>query len=184
MNPVKLYSGLSRCAWGYFFLYFDINIGTVSILPRFVGFWLFLAGIRELEEEERELKLLKPLCAGLLIWSGLAWGLSFLGRDIDGWVPFLDVVVCVAELYFHFQLLTNLAGIAARHQPEGTEHDRKLLSCRTLQTVLITASMVCGQLEQFGDFWGYASLGLMLMYLISALRMMVTLFSLRSSIAQ
>ena len=29
-NREKLYSGLSKAAWGYFLLNFDINLGTVS----------------------------------------------------------------------------------------------------------------------------------------------------------
>ena len=28
----KLYTGIGRAAWGYFFIYFDFNINTVSIL--------------------------------------------------------------------------------------------------------------------------------------------------------
>ena len=41
----RLYDGISNVAWGYFFLYFDINLGTVSVLPNFVGFLLFLKAI-------------------------------------------------------------------------------------------------------------------------------------------
>lgn len=40
-----LYDGVSNAAWGYFFLYFNINLGAVNILPRFVGWLLFLAAI-------------------------------------------------------------------------------------------------------------------------------------------
>lgn len=185
MNSVKLYTGISRCAWGYFFLYFDINFGPVSVLPRFVGFWLFLSAIDLLSEEERELKLLRPLCIGLLVWHIIVWGLSFIGQDPDGWVPFVDVIVCIAELYFQFQLLTNLASIAMVHQPEGSGHDGRILKCRTMQTVLITAGTVSGQLAPLlGDFWGYLSLGMILIYLIAGIYIMAALFSLRKSIAQ
>ena len=46
----KLFSGISKAAWGYFFLYFNININNVSILPGFVGYLLFLSAIRLLKE--------------------------------------------------------------------------------------------------------------------------------------
>lgn len=183
MNSVKLYSGISRCAWGYFFLYFDINIGAVSILPRFVGYWLFLTALGLLAEEERELKLLRPLCIGLLLWQVLCWGLPILGIEPSGRVAFADVVVCVTELYFQFQLLTNLATIAQRCQPEDGGYDRKILSCRTMQTVLLTAGMVSEKLAfLFGDFWGYLSLGMAVPYLFAGIYILATLFSLRKSV--
>ena len=45
----KLYSGISKAAWGYFFLYFNINFNNVSILPSFVGYLLFLSAINLLK---------------------------------------------------------------------------------------------------------------------------------------
>ena len=47
----KLYSGISKAAWGYFFLYFNINFNNVSILPSFVGYLLFLSVIKLLNNE-------------------------------------------------------------------------------------------------------------------------------------
>ena len=40
-HPEALYRGVSHAAWGYLFLYLDVNLGTVSILPAFVGYLLF-----------------------------------------------------------------------------------------------------------------------------------------------
>ena len=51
MDKNNLYQGISKCAWAYFFLYFDINLGSVSILPDFVAFLLFLSAIGLLKEE-------------------------------------------------------------------------------------------------------------------------------------
>ena len=42
-----LYDGISHAAWGYLFLYLDINLGTVSVLPRFVGWLMFLSAIEK-----------------------------------------------------------------------------------------------------------------------------------------
>ena len=41
----RIRSGLLRAAWGYIFLYFNININQISLLPAFVGYILFLAAI-------------------------------------------------------------------------------------------------------------------------------------------
>ena len=185
MNSVKLYTGISRCAWGYFFLYFDINFGSVSVLPRFVGFWLFLSAIDLLSEEERELKLLRPLGVGLLCWHLISWGLSWVNITPENLIPAADVVICVINLYFHFQLVTNLAAIAARHQGPEASLDRRLLSCRTMQTVVFTALMVLERFAGlFGDLWIYLSFLLIIVYLIAGIRIMSALFALRKELAQ
>ena len=73
------YTGVTRLAWGYFFLYFDFNLGPVSILPDFVGYLLFLSGIGLLQEERRDLALLRPLAILLAIWHTALWGGDWLG---------------------------------------------------------------------------------------------------------
>lgn len=135
----SLYKGLSCAAWGYFFLVFDVNLGTVSILPRFVGWLLFLRAIDELKEERRDLALLRPLGVLLALWTGADWLASWAGRDVDGHFPPLDLVVAVAQLYFLFQFLTDMAALAETRHPEGGALGRKILLCRTVQTVLVTA---------------------------------------------
>ena len=65
----RLYTGASRGAWGYFFLYFNVNFGTINMLPDFVGWMLFLSAIGHLEEERRDLTLLRPLAQMLAVWN-------------------------------------------------------------------------------------------------------------------
>ena len=50
-----LYTGVSRAAWGYFFLYFDIRLGQLNILPEFGAYLLFLSAIHFLEGQRREM---------------------------------------------------------------------------------------------------------------------------------
>lgn len=177
----KLYDGVSRAAWGYFFLYFDININTVSILPSFIGFLLFLSAINHLQEEARELTLLRPLGILLALWHSAQWIASWFGAELDGDSQFLDLIVCLANLYFHFQLLTNLASLAARYQPEGAALDARLLKYRTLQTVMLTGIMLLTYLSAWlAELWGYISLGMMIVYLIAGILLMKALFKLRS----
>lgn len=78
-HPEALYRGVSHAAWGYLFLYLDVNLGTVSILPAFVGYLLFWSAISALEGEVRDLSLLRPLCALLGAWAGAGWLYSWTG---------------------------------------------------------------------------------------------------------
>lgn len=177
----KLYDGISKAAWGYFFIYFDINIATVSILPSFIGYLLFLTAINYLKDEERELSLLHILGIIMAVWHGAKWLASWFIFDIDGIWQFIDIIISLVNLYFHFQLLTNFASIAAKHQPDGYELDAKLLRYRTLQTVMLTAIMIVTHLFIWLDeIWVYSiSVLMLIVYLIAGICLMKVLFDLR-----
>ena len=176
----KLYSGISKAAWGYFFLYFNINFNNVSILPSFVGYLLFLSAINLLKEEERELSLLHTLGVIMALWTGVEWLASFVGLNLEGMWQFIDIIISLVNLYFHFQFLTNLASIAAKYQSEGYELDAKLLRYRTLQTVMLTAIevIICFQ-PWLSEAWTVISICMLIVYLIAGICLMKALFDLR-----
>lgn len=182
MTHQNLYSGISKAAWGYFFLYFNLSINGISLLPSFVGFLLFLSALKLLQEEERELSLLRPLGILLALWHIAHWVFSWFGATPEGFL-FLDLIVSLANLYFHFQLLTNLASIAAKHQQEGASHDRKLLNCRTVQTIMLTCMIVLGYLSDLlEDIWSVVSFCTALTYMIAGLIMIKTLLDFRKAL--
>ena len=180
MDYQKLYSGISKAAWGYFFLYFNINFNNVSILPSFVGYLLFLSAINLLKEEERELSLLHTLGVIMALWTGVEWLASFVGLNLEGMWQFIDIIISLVNLYFHFQFLTNLASIAAKYQSEGYELDAKLLRYRTLQTVMLSAIevIICFQ-PWLSEAWTVISICMLIVYLIAGICLMKALFDLR-----
>ena len=179
-NHQKLYSGISKAAWGYFFLYFNINFNNVSILPSFVGYLLFLSAIKLLKEEERELSLLHTLAVIMALWTGVEWLASFVGLNLEGMWQFIDIIISLVNLYFHFQFLTNLASIAAKYQSEGYELDAKLLRYRTLQTVMLTAIEVIIRFQPWlSEAWTVISICMLIVYLIAGICLMKALFDLR-----
>lgn len=183
MNPDResLYRALSNGAWGYLFLNFDLNIGTVSVTPRFVGWLLFVAAIRDLSPERRDLALLRPLALLLAAWSGADWLLSWVHGSVGGHILFLDLLMAAAAIYFHFQFLTDLAALAQLRQPEGGSLDRRLRRRRTVYILLTTGVSVLMHLsgERYAGFQGYTALGLSAAALITALCIMAGVFELR-----
>ena len=179
-NYQKLYDGISKAAWGYFFIYFNININTVSLIPSFVGYLLFLSAIKHLKDEERELSLLYTLGIILVGWHSVAWLASWFSFNLDGAWQFIDIIISLVNLYFHFQLLTNLASIATKYQPEGYEQDAKLLRYRTLQTIMLTSILIITRLHPWlSEVWTYVSVILLIVYLIAGICLMKALFELR-----
>mgnify|MGYP001116165351 FL=1 len=181
LDRESLYRALSNGAWGYLFLNFDLNVGTVSVTPRFVGWLLFVAAIRDLSPERRDLALLRPLALLLAAWSGADWLLSWVHGSVGGHILFLDLLVAAAAIYFHFQFLTDLAALAQLPQPEGGSLDRRLRRRRTVYILLTTGVSVLTHLsgERYAGFQGYAALGLSAAALITALCIMAGVFELR-----
>ncbi len=175
-----MYDALSRAAWGYFFLYFDFNLGSVSILPAFVGYLLFLSAIKLLTEERRDLELLRPLGTLLMAWKLGDWLASWLGTTLDGRFPVVELIISLASVYFHFQLITDCAALAAKYQRPDQGLDRRLLKWRTRQTVLLTAmALAIYPLEYLPRWQEPVLIALALAGFVTSLCIMFTLFDVR-----
>ena len=180
----KLYSGLSNAAWGYVFLTFDFNLNNVSVLPRFVGFYLLFSAIGKLSGERQNLNLLRPLCILLTGWSGLDWLLSWLGGDVEGHILFLDLLVTAVTLYFHFQFLTDMAALSECCQPEDDNLASRIRGHRTAFTLLITVFGLMADLTPVlpWEWWaGMIGFGALITCIV-ALMIMLDLFHLRKLI--
>lgn len=179
----KIYDGISKAIWGYFFLYFDINLGTISILPSFVGYILFLKAIDLLEEDERELSLLKTLGLILVVWDVVEWLAKCVGYSFNDKWQFITLIIGLINLYFHFQFITNIASIATKHQQDGCIFDEKLLKYRTKQTIMLTFILVIRNLNFLPDeIWIYVPIIISIMYLIVCIYIMVILNQLRKNL--
>lgn len=176
----KIYKGITKTAWGYFFISFNFSIGGFNLLPSFIGYLLFLSAITDLEEEERELSLLRTLAILLCVWNVGSSFTAMIGFSLDGQFQFLDIILDLVHLYFHFQLLTNLASIAARYQDGEDEIDKNLLGYRTTQTVMLTATTMLEMLApRFGEFYTIILLIMVILYVIVSICIMANLFRLR-----
>ena len=132
----KLCRAIKHIAWGYVLLYLDVNLATFNILPDWAGFLLILFALPALADEVPSAVLLRPFAILLAAWEGFEWLAKLIGASlgIDLTVPFLIINVIV--LYFHFQLLTDLAALSEKY---GCPQTRKLLQLRTVNTLIATA---------------------------------------------
>lgn len=179
----KLYKGISRAAWGYLLVYFDFTFNGFNILPDFIGWLFFLSAIAYLNAEQPELRLLRPFTWLLVIWSGIQWFWAAFSLPSLQISPILLLPIYLAELYFHFQFLTNLASIAAAHQPEDAPHQKRLLLCRTVQTLVLTANTLL--IRCFSQSIPDVLIAIFLfVHLGAAVFAMITLFQLCKSLQQ
>ena len=174
----NLYKGLTYVIWGYIFLYFDIKMNEITFLPDFVAYFLFLSAIKLLKEEEKELSLIIGFGQILCGWDFIQWIGKWVSLEISI-IP-VDLIISVISLYFHFQLITNLASIAAKYKTEDSDISEKLLKYRTVQTVILTIlSISTIGILWLKDIWAYFMTGMGIVYLIAGLCLIYTLYKLR-----
>ncbi len=132
----ELCSAIRKTGWGYVLLHLNFSLGTLNILPDWLGYVLFLSAIPVLAREDESAGLLRPLGILLALWSGLLWVTSLVGISPEWYAP--EMIAAVIGLYFHFQLLTNLANIAGAYNcPEQS----RILHLRTVRTLLLTLTV-------------------------------------------
>lgn len=130
----QLSRALRKIFWAYILLYFDINLGTIDILPAWIGYIFLNQTISDcIEKEESSAKLLKPICLILTIYRLIDWFVAMLGLEMN--LLIVSEVFSVVALYFHFQFLTNLANIARKYD---CPIENTLLALRTVHTVMMT----------------------------------------------
>lgn len=133
MNQEQIYRGLSKVAWGYVFLTFNLNLGTLDVLPNWAGYLFFLAAIGLLGEALRDLPLLKPFCILLAAADVVDWlAVLFTGESLTGRIFLVYLLVVCISIYFQFQLVTDLALLAEAHGlPSGA-----LRGCRNVDAAI------------------------------------------------
>lgn len=132
-TPKPLHEAVKRIAQGYLFLHLHIRLSTLDILPDWVGYGLMLEALTTLGQERRTALLLRPLGKLLLGWNLWVWVSEIFSWRTD--FAALELIATVLSLYFHFQLLTDLADLALSR---GYERYVTLLTLRTARTLLIT----------------------------------------------
>ena len=103
------------------------------MLPDWIGYGLLLSSLPSLAKYTPSANLLDDFCKVLIGWNLLRWGLNLFG----GYEPPQIIAVCfgILTIYFHFQLLTNLAEIS---DSTGCSHGDRLRMLRTFTTLLQT----------------------------------------------
>ena len=80
----QLCRAIKKIGWGYVFLYFNINLGTINIMPAWIGYILFYQAIRDgISQEEESAGLLKTIGIILGIYNFSQLGCSWY-TDSEG----------------------------------------------------------------------------------------------------
>ncbi len=133
MSDKKLIKGISSLAWGYIFIHIDINIFVIDLLPQWIGYCFFLNGLLYLSLYESSIKRLRPLGIFLVIWGVVEEFARIYQIPFE--INLITLIVTIVNLYFHFQLLTDVANIANNY---GLLIGEKIIFLRNARTILLT----------------------------------------------
>ena len=125
--------GLKNIALGYIFIMFRINLGTIDILPDFIGYVLIYKGIKILLNIVTSLKLLQNFAVLLGVISFIKWILAIFNSNIR--IYLISVIITIITLYFDFQLITDIMEIATKSRYLHVS-DLKLL--RNMKVIIYT----------------------------------------------
>ena len=164
-----------KIAWGYFFLYLDINLNSWSVLPAWLGWYKFSSAIGALKEKRPKLALLENFLPPLLVWSLLEWQQFFA---LPAWTGPVRVMLELMELYFHFHLLTELSALASGALAQ------RLLRCRTASLVMETAMIGIIALPLPQEILGWMAVPLLLARALVCLYIMLSIFSLAKELEE
>ena len=173
----NLASAIGAVGRAYIFIYLNINLGTLDILPDWVGYLFILSAIPTISLWEESMVLLRSIGFLLAIYEGAEWIIQLLGGHAD--IPVVSLIAGIVGLYFHFQLLTNMASIASEYGLTGRSEN--LLKLRTANTVLQTIAMLTIQLSaRFEAAW--PALVMVVIIVILTIMITVSLFGLKKEL--
>lgn len=137
MNNLEYPKAVKRVAIAYLVLFFSVRLGFLEIIPNWLAYWMIYRSLANISLYEKSSELLKPLAIVLGIYEFAAWLLPIFDTTIGSYMILL--IVTVLSLYFHYQLLTNLADIAQR---QGHSCAKRIRQLRNARTVLITINLL------------------------------------------
>lgn len=166
---------LNLIAWGYLLLHLHFRLNGLDVLPDWAGYAMIFTALGPLAGEHRDLPLLKPFCVLLGLAAGADWlAVLFAGTSLTGRSFLVGAVLLCVGLYFHFQLLTDLARLADR-RTEDPGLGRRLRICRNIIVLVMTAT----RLPLSGEAWTLLATAATLMALIATFAVAYDLFRLR-----
>lgn len=133
METKTLSSAIKKIAISYILIYVHVNISVIDILPDWLGYFLIVSVLPVISEKEKSAQLLKPFGIAIGVWNILENILSLMGAEWN--LTIISLVFNVVTIYFHFQLITNIANLDIEEAKK-----KRLLNLRTATVLLHTVT--------------------------------------------
>ncbi len=133
METKTLSSAIKKIAISYILIYLHVNISVIDILPDWLGYFLIVSVLPVISEKEKSAQLLKPFGIAIGVWNIAEAISSLMGAEWN--LTIISLVFNVVTIYFHFQLITNIANLDIEEAKK-----KRLLNLRTATVLLHTVT--------------------------------------------
>lgn len=132
---------LKKIGNAFLIFVFNINIGTINILPNFLGYIFIIQALKILEKYEQSIQLMKPLTISITIYSGVIWIFNIFGFNMD--IYFLGLIFSIISIYIYYHLLTSISQICELYDSKYTNKIEKLRNIIVImQTVFSFVNLI------------------------------------------
>lgn len=166
MNDYTL--ALKRIGTAFLIFVFNFNIGTLNLIPNFIGYILIYKSLSILEKYEESTRLMKPLTLALTIYSGFTWFFNTFQISFDIYV--IDIMFSIFSIYVYYHLLTSIGQICKSYQSVYTN---RIWNLRNIITIMQTF-MSLAIMFNIEDIAAIVTL-LAIVYIIIVINLKVTL---------
>ena len=181
-NISDIRSAVKKVAWGFFLIYIHINLGTLDILPDWAGYALMVSALPAIALEEESAKLIKPFGTILVVWNVIEWALKIFGLQM--YLNYVSLIPSAINLYFTFQLFTNLAGIAEKYSCPQSKRILLLRTINVIFTVTNTILLYLGIITEGGEVYTVLTVAILAVAVIIMFSILITLFSFSSTLGE
>lgn len=97
------------------FLDFNLNLGnsTIGLIPDFIGYFIMMKGVIELEPESSNFTKVVPIVKGMVIYAGIIYAFDLLGISYNlGIITYiLGLISTIASLYISYHIVIGVGDI-------------------------------------------------------------------------
>ena len=97
---------MNKIFWGLIFIFVNINLGALDILPNFVGYLLVSSGMKEVEESQTFAS--RTVVDGTALYAIAVWIMTLLGMAQGGLGIVLGVIGLILQLMVTYRIVLGV----------------------------------------------------------------------------
>jgi len=113
---------MKKFAIGFLLIFLNFNLNfnqfSLNVLPDFVGYYLLLKGMAEMETENPRFAAPRVFATGMVIYTAILWIGNLLGVSGGLLVMVLNLIALVVHFYIAWVLVCALREVEAAHQAD------------------------------------------------------------------
>ena len=113
---------MKKFAIGFLLIFLDFNLNfnqfSLNVLPDFVGYYLLLKGMAEMEGENPRFAAPRPFAMGMVIYTAILWVGAILGVPGGGLGTVLGIIALALHFYIAWVLIHALRELENCHSAD------------------------------------------------------------------